>query len=319
MEPASKRPKPLSTPGGWLSTRLVALGVWLLERLSPRRRAALARAVGRTAYALGIRRKVTLDNLAHAFPEKTDAERRAIARGAYENMALVAVEAVTSHLVKDEELASLVRPVNAEALQRLWDERQPVLLVSAHFGSWELFSEVMARRGVPLAAVVRPLKGAFNDRVVQARLRAGVELIPARGAVRGLLKAMKRGATAVQLIDQSVPADVGVFVPFFGRPACTAPALSAAALRTGVPVFVLVAARVDDHLEMFAHGPVPIEDTGDFRADVQAHTARVTAILEQEIRKRPEQWLWLHRRWKVQPPPETQMATRSPTPNEPAG
>jgi Kdo2-lipid IVA lauroyltransferase/acyltransferase len=234
-------------------------------------------------------------------------------------MALVAVEAVTSHLVQDAELQDAVKVIGGADLLERWAKKEPTLLVSAHFGSWELFSEVMARRGVPLVAVVRPLKGAFNAHVIRSRLKAGVELIPPRGALVAILKALTRGRSVVQLIDQVVPAEHGVFVPFFGRPACTTPALSAAAIRSGAPVYVLMAARVGDHLEMQVDGPIVPPKTGDFRADLAAHTAMVTAVIEREIRKRPDQWLWLHRRWKVQPPAELQMATRSPTPNEPAG
>jgi KDO2-lipid IV(A) lauroyltransferase len=106
----------------------------------------------------------------------------------------------------------------------------------------------------------------------------------------------------VQLIDQSLPAEAGVFVPFFGRAASTTPALSMAALRTKAPVFVALAVREGERLRLLFEGPIPVPDTGDRRADVAAHTAQLTAILERYIRRYPEQWLWLHRRWKVQPP-----------------
>ncbi|MBX7096913.1 MAG: lipid A biosynthesis acyltransferase [Myxococcaceae bacterium] len=293
-------PKPAITPGGPLATALVSLVVGLVRLLPRKVREALARALGSAVYTLGVRRRVALDNLAHAFPEKSDAERRAIARAAYRHLAQAAVEAVTSDLIPDAELKQAYAVLDWKGLdQRLG--REGVMVVSAHFGSWELFAEVMGRGVIPFSAVVRPLAGAFNAHVVKLRQRSGVELILQRGALRGMLTALERKRPVVQLLDQSVPAKQGVFVPFFGRPASTSPASAAAALRAGVPIYVVLAAREDDRLVMEVEGPITREPSGDFRADVQALTAEVTAVLEQHIRKRPEQWLWLHRRWKEKP------------------
>lgn len=307
-------PRPLITPGSLPATWAAAAFVWLLSRLSPAARRALARAVARAGFALGIRRRVTLDNLRHAFPEKTDDERRRIARGAYENMALAAVEAVTSHLISDAELAEAVDDREmAEALERV-KTAQPTLLASAHLGSWELFAEVMSRKGYAFAAVVRPLEGAFNARVVEERQRAGVQLILQRGALRAMLKKLHAGLTVVQLVDQVVAHPHGVFVPFFGRPASTTPSVAAAALRTGAPIYVVATVREGARLRVRCEGPLAFSPSGDFRADVEALTGQLTAVLERWIREAPEQWLWLHRRWKVQP----QIDSRRPSPNEPA-
>lgn len=290
--------RPAITKGSFPATWAAAALVWCLSCLSGSGRARLAAWVGRAGFFLGIRRAVTLDNLRHAFPEKTEADREAIARGAYENMALTAVEAVTSHLFPDDHLD--FSPM-AHVARRM-RERQPTLLASAHLGSWELFADLMVRQGHPVAAVVRPLSGAFNARVVEGRLAAGLELILQRGALRQMLKAVKRGTPVVQLIDQVVPADVGVFAPFFGRPASTAPSLAAVALRTGAPLYVVAALRQGGRLVARCEGPVTVEQTGDFRADAARLTEQLTAIVERWIREAPEQWLWLHRRWKVQPP-----------------
>jgi KDO2-lipid IV(A) lauroyltransferase len=288
--------KPAIRRGGPLATLFAALVIGFV-RLLPFK-FALARALGSAAFALGIRRAVALENLARAFPEKTDAERRAIARGAYRSLGLAALEAVTSDQVRDLEKALVVDDwgVFGEALAK-----GGALVASAHLGSWELFADVMARRNVRFSAVVRPLEGAFNAHVVDGRVQAGVELILQRGALRNMIKAVRRGRTVVQLIDQSLPADAGVFVPFFGRPTITTPALSMTALRTKAPVFVAVTVREGDHLRMLWEGPVPMPDTQDRRADIAAHTAQLSAIVEKYVRQYPDQWLWLHRRWKVQP------------------
>lgn len=288
-----------------MSAVFAALSIGFLRALPASLRALFARGLARCVWLLGIRRRVTLDNLARALPEKSAAERTAIARGAYANMALAAVESVCSDLIPDAELTSAVEDLDSESWRSLRARllaHEPVLIASAHFGSWESFAEVMARRKFAFSAVVRPLEGAFNARVVAARQQAGVELILQRGAMKGIFAALKRGRAVVQLIDQSLPARHSIFVPFFGRPTSTTPSLSLAARRTGAPVYVVLAARDGARLKMFVEGPVPLPDTGDLHADLTAHTAALTAIIEKTIRQFPDQWLWLHRRWKVQPP-----------------
>jgi Kdo2-lipid IVA lauroyltransferase/acyltransferase len=301
----SASPRSAVTPGGPLASALAALLLGVLRALPASARTALARLVARCAWLLAIRRQVTLDNLGRAFPEKPEAERLQIARQAYANMALAAVESICSDLIPDAQLQTAVDAGNTGSwatLQALLLSRQPVLIASAHFGSWELFAEVMARRKFAFSAVVRPLAGAFNARVVAAREKAGVELILQRGAMRGIFAALKQGRAVVQLIDQSLPAKHGVFVPFFGQPASTTPSLSLAALRTGAPVYVVLAPREGKNLKMIVEGPIPLPNTGNRDADLTAHTATLTAIIERAIREHPDQWLWLHRRWKVKPP-----------------
>ena len=273
-----------------------------LRWLSPATRRALAFFVAKLAFVLGIRRSVALDNLKHAFPEKSEAERLEIARGVYRSLALAAIEAVTSDLLSDQELERAVEIVDWKGLDAVLEAHQPVLIASAHLGSWELFAEVMARRKIALSAVVRPLAGAFNEWVVNNRKGAGVELILQRGALRKMLAALERGRAVVQLIDQVLPAKDGVFVPFFGRLASTTPAVSMAARVSKAPVYVVAAVREGERLRMFVEGPVPFVETGERDRDLTAHTAALTAIVEGLIRRYPDQWLWLHRRWKVAPP-----------------
>ncbi|HME92320.1 MAG TPA: lysophospholipid acyltransferase family protein [Myxococcaceae bacterium] len=272
-----------------------------LKLLPARARVALAAGLGRLAFRLGIRRRITLENLRAAFPELPAEARCSIAKGAYANMALAVMEGLCSDALTDAGLERAVVTENWAPMQAALDAGKGVLVATAHFGSWELVGEVIARRGVKVHAVVRPLRGALNDRMVESRRRSGMRFIPTRGTILASAKALRRGEMVAMLIDQVLPAERGVFVPFFGRPACTTPALSMAAIRTGAPVFVVMAAREGDHLRMFVEGPFPVADSGDRRRDLVDHTAKVTAVLEQYIRRYPDQWLWLHRRWKVQP------------------
>ena len=286
-----------------LATFVVGASLRVLRALPRTARERFAAFVGWAVWSLGIRRAVALDNVRHAFPEKPAAEHRRIARAAFRSMSTAMLESVTSDLLTDAEVERAVCVMNWKGLDVLLAAHQPVLIASAHLGSWELFAEVMARRGHVFSAVVRPLAGAFNEWLVKSRERAGVELIFQRGALRNMLKAMRRGRAVVQLIDQALPGPEALWVPFFGRPVSTTPAISMAALRSGAPVYVVVAVRKEGQLEMRVEGPVPMPDLSTRRESLEAHTAALTAIVERQVRANPEQWLWLHRRWKGEAAP----------------
>lgn len=275
--------------------------------LPPGARDALARFVGWLAYTLRIRRTVVLDNLARALPERSAAEHRRIARGAYRNMARVVVESLDldDHLGDWEAREDAVRGPGWPALRAQLQAGQGALLVTGHFGNWERAGKMLLRRGVPVNALVRPLKGALNMRIVDARLSAGAGLIFPQGAIAHVSESVRRGECVLALLDQAMPLGQGVFVPFFGRPASTTPAVAVAARRARAPVYVVMGVRGPDgvrlHLEV--EGPFPPPQGLSPHDALVAHTAQLVAALERVVRRHPEQWLWLHRRWKVQPPP----------------
>jgi KDO2-lipid IV(A) lauroyltransferase len=242
---------------------------------------------------------VTLENLRQAFPEKTVRERRTIAASAYGSMILTVLDALTSHSLPDAALRDLVVFEDAEAF---WADigRGGTLIGSAHFGSWELLGEALCRRGLPINVVAKQLKGAFNEKLVENRLKSGVKLLPARGAVGASVAPLARGEVVVMMVDQSLAS--GLFVPFFGRPAATTPALGLVARKTGAPVWVAMGVREDDRIRVRVEGPIRLPVTGDPERDLADHTRAVTAAIEKHIRRHPEQWLWMHRRWKVAPP-----------------
>ncbi|RKH72096.1 lipid A biosynthesis acyltransferase [Corallococcus aberystwythensis] len=310
--PEGKRPpehlrRIIGSPPGPIVAFLTR-GVWaLLTWLSPAARDALARFVAKLAYTLGIRRKVALDNLAQAMPEKSEAERRDIARGAYLTMARVVVESLPSgdRMTPDWDQQGIEGEEAWAALKAHVATGKGALLVTAHFGNWELVGQMLIRWGVPLNALVRPLKGALNTRIAVNRLGAGAGLIYPKGAIQEITDAVNRGESAYMLLDQALPAKSAVFVPFFGRLASTTPAMAVAAERTGVPVFVVMGVRPPGpgaRYRLEVEGPILPPKPGECADPITEHTARVTAAMERAIRRHPEQWLWLHRRWKVQPP-----------------
>ena len=287
---------------GWLANKVMD-GVCAL---SPQRKDALARFVGWLAFTLGIRRRVALENLTHAYPDMSEAERRRIALGAYRTMSRVVLESIDEKDHLDVSWADLeVRGGGWEALKASAARGQGALIVTAHFGNWERAGKLLPRLGVPLNALVRPLKGALNMRIVDNRLRASVGLIYPKGAIATAQESVEKGESVLMLLDQALPAKAAVFVPFFDRPASTTPALAVVAQRTGAPVFVMMGVRDESglrlHLEV--EGPIPVPQGVGEQDAITAHTGAVTAVLEKYIRRYPDQWLWLHRRWKVQPPP----------------
>ncbi|MBM7114949.1 lysophospholipid acyltransferase family protein [Archangium primigenium] len=292
------RPSPVV---GWFANRLMDA----VCALPASTRDGLARFVGGLAYTLGIRRRVALENLARAYPDMSDAERHRIARGAYISMARVVLESIdqADHVDPAWEEPE-VRGEAWAALQATIARGQGALLVTAHFGNWERAGKMVIRRGIPLNALVRPLKGALNMRIVDGRVAAGVGLIYPKGAIAQAQEAMRHGETVLMLLDQSLPAKSAVFVPFFGQPASTTPAMAVVARRTGAPVFVVMGVRDESgqRLRLEIQGPIAPPEAATEQEALVAHTAAVTAVLEQYVRRYPDQWLWLHRRWKVQPP-----------------
>ncbi|MHB1843853.1 MAG: lysophospholipid acyltransferase family protein [Deltaproteobacteria bacterium] len=289
---------------------LARLAAALLGLLPRRLRMRFGRALGALAHGLGLRRRVARENLAIAFPERPPADRRRIARAAYRNLGASLVDFATSRALTDEELDSILLLDRFEIFERLFAERRGVVVASAHLGAWELMAAACARRGIPLNLVTRSLRGGVNRELVAARARSGLTEIPPRGALRLGSAALRRGEVVVNLIDQNMLPKRGVFVDYFGRPACTTPAVSLLALRTGAPAIVALAVnQPDGKVKLSVEGPFPVERTGSIQADVRAHTQRLSGVIERYVRQNPEQWLWLHRRWKTRPKGEVTPTT----------
>jgi Kdo2-lipid IVA lauroyltransferase/acyltransferase len=302
----------IGEPPGPLTGFLANLVLRPISKLRWGTRERLARFVGGLAYTLGIRRRVALENLAQAMPERSEAERRAIARGAYITMARVVLEALADvdRLPPDWEQEEVVGREAWLALQAHLATGKGALLVTAHFGNWEMLGEILIQRGIAVNALVRPLKGALNMRIAENRVRAGGGLIYPRGAIQEIVDAIGRGESIFMLLDQAIP-NKGVFVPFFGKLASTTPAMAVASQRTGVPAWVVMGVRDGVRMRVHIEGPIAPPPPQEGKDPIVEHTALVTAGLEKIIRQYPEQWLWLHRRWKYAPPPVPETAPQA--------
>ena len=266
---------------------------------------ALAIGLAQAFYLLHLRlRHVGMRNLAMAFPEKTEAERESILRGEFTSLGQQLSEVCQFPRYTLENVEQVVVYDGLENFERGFARRKGVLFLTAHFGGWELSAFTHSLHGHWLHIVMRPMDNQYLDRLIQSyRMMHGNKVVPKDDFVRGLLAAMKAGEVVGILMDTNMTPPQGVFVDFFGIPACTASGLARIALRTDaavVPTFTIW----DEALGKYRLRFDPALDlirTGDLEADIVANTQRFTKVMEDYVRKYPEQWLWVHRRWKTRP------------------
>jgi KDO2-lipid IV(A) lauroyltransferase len=263
---------------------------------------ALGEAIGSAAWWLGFRKRVALEGLRLAFPERTEAERRAIGRAAYRQLGRSLAELAVSRGLSDAELDRLVRFDGWERYEAARALGRGVVVAVAHFGNWELLAKACARRGVPLTAITRALRGRVNARLLAARREGGLRELPDKGSTTAALQLLRRGETLAVIVDQNMRPSRGVFVEFFGAPACTTPAAAVLSLRADAPLIAAFPVRQPDgtHL-VLVEGPF-LPPTGTRgRSAAVALTQEITRAVERVVREHPDHWFWVHRRWKTQP------------------
>jgi len=283
--------------------------VWVFVysiRLLPR---GLARAIGAVIGAIAYRvlgrlRRVGLRNLEMAFPEMTAKERQAILRSEYRNLGLLMAEFCK---MPDYTAATASRFIRYEGLENYLQARERgkgVLVLTGHLGAWELSSFYHSLMGMPMGMVIRRLDNPLVDEFVnRIRCLRGNRVIHKDDFARGLIASMRAGETVGILMDTNMTPPQGVFVPFFGVQACTASGMARIAAKTGavvVPGFLL---WEESERRYVLHFGVELEvvHTGDAEQDALINTATFTAAIEGYVRRYPEQWLWVHRRWKTRP------------------
>jgi KDO2-lipid IV(A) lauroyltransferase len=289
----------------WLERIPIRL-LQIVLRLMPRRLAlGLGKAAGSLAYAIDARhRRIAIANLEASLPEAaSERKRRRIAHACFRHFGTVAVECLLLPYRRPNDVERLAVWEGVEHLRQAHLKGKGVFVVSAHLGNWEMVALLQGWVGLPMAMVTRPLDNPFLETMLaRGRRRSGNEIVHKRRAVRGILQALRDGWCIALLIDQDFPESDRIFVPFFGRPAATAPTLGLLALRTGAPIVPVVSSlRPDGRYDIRYLPALEVQATGDRDADVLDIMSRCTALLESEIRRRPGQWLWMHRRWKTRP------------------
>ena len=262
-------------------------------------------AVAQTVYLLHVRlRRVGMRNLELALPEKSIRERKRILRGEFTSLGRQLAEVCQFPKYTKENIDNVVVYDGLENYERAYARSKGVIFLTAHFGGWELSAFAHSLHGHWLHIVMRPMDNGYLDHLIQSyRSMHGNKTVGKDDFVRGLLSAMKAGETVGILMDTNMTPPQGVFVNFFGIPACTASGLARIALRTDasvVPGFTIW----DEPLGKYRLRFDPALDlirTGDLEADIVANTQLFTSVIEDYVRKYPEQWLWVHRRWKTRP------------------
>jgi len=262
-------------------------------------------AIAQLVYLLHFRlRQVGMRNLAMAFPEKTLTEHRRILRGVFTSLGRQLAELCQFPRYTPENVDEVVVYDGIENYENAFARGKGVLFLTAHFGGWELSAFAHSLYGHWLHVVMRPMDNPYLDRLLQRyRTLHGNKVVPKDDFVRGLLAAMKCGETVGILMDTNMTPPQGVFVDFFGISACTASGLARIALRTDaavVPGFTIWDRQLGKYRLRFDPA-LKLVRTGNLESDIIKNTKNFTRVIEEYVRKYPDQWLWVHRRWKTRP------------------
>ncbi|MGZ6238072.1 MAG: lysophospholipid acyltransferase family protein [Syntrophales bacterium] len=274
--------------------RLIPLGV----------RRTLFNAVLRLFYHASAKQQIiALHNLRNAFPEKSLEEVEAIAKSVYRHLALVMAELFEMPYITRETLHEWADVEGLEHLEKAFAQGKGVLSVVAHFGNWELMTVAVPLVARPMKIVYRPLDNPVMDNLLGwVRTKHGNSLIPKGGAGKRIIHLLRENNVIGILSDQNVAADEGVFVNFFGRLACTGVGTAVLALQSGAPVLPAFMPRMPDgRYKLLILPPVEIARTDDYESDLVVNTQRFTKVIEDVVRQYPDQWFWIHQRWKTKP------------------
>ncbi len=281
---------------------LVVKGIGILPRPFAR---LVGICLGQFVYVIHRRlRRVGMHNLAMALPEKSRPEHRKILRGEFTSLGRQLAEVCLFPFYSKENLRQVVVYDGFENFERAFKRGKGVLFLTGHLGAWELSAFAHSLAGYPLSIVMRSLDNPYVNALIERyRTMHGNKTMDKDDFVRGLLGAMRAGQTVGILMDTNMTPPQGVFVDFFGIPACTASGLARIAMRTDaavVPGFTIWDSTLRKY-RLRLDAPVERVRTGNDEADVIANTAKFTQIIEVYVRRYPDQWLWVHRRWKTRP------------------
>lgn len=297
----------VARPDFWLEYLAANLVMFLAQALPLRTALRWGECAGRLAAALARRRRrIAVENLRRAYPELSEEGAEKLAVRVFEHFGRAVVEGAVAHrLLRPSTYRQHVQIHHEERLQQVIAAGKGGIMVTAHLGVWEIMGLLQHLKGSTMHNVYRPAKNPLVDRMVRRRRTAiGQAMVDREGALATLLRVLRRNGYIGLLIDQHAKRD-GVWVPFFGRLASTTPAPALLALRTGAPILTGYVRRLSGayRFEVFIDEPIHVKTTGDRAADIERITRELSLRIEGYVRQFPEQWLWLHRRWR-EPPPE---------------
>jgi Kdo2-lipid IVA lauroyltransferase/acyltransferase len=258
----------------------------------------------RLFYYLSARQRfITIHNLTCAFPEKSISEVKKIARGAYKTMGITAADFFEIPSLTKDNIGNLVEVEGLEYYTKAMEKNRGILLLGAHFSNWELIAAAISLVLQPAVITYRPLDSPTLDSLVLwIRSCTGNVLIDKERAMRKMLRSLAHNEIVATMIDQNMAWQEGVFVDFFGRPACTTTGLALLALHTDAPVLPGYILRLENgKYRMVIKEEMAVIRTGDKDADILINTQNFTRFIEDTVREYPDQWFWIHQRWKTKP------------------
>ncbi len=290
--------------GNWLITQLLRAAGVISRTVSTQGRIRLGRLFGTVLRRIGASRyAITIDNLSRAFPGSSDQWLRQTAEASYHNLGITLAELLALPSFSDADIRSMIRYDGLHLIEDAARQGKGLILLSAHYGNWEMLAFALPLfAAVPVTVIVKPQRNEYADILLNSyRQRTGNTLVSMYKAARDMVRILSSGGAIALLADQSATADKDVFVPFFGRPAATFEAPAVLALKFGAPIIMGFAERQDDGTYYVDLKQVPHEDLKYDREGIVELTRRHVSMLEEAVRRRPELWVWQHRRWKHVP------------------
>lgn len=277
----------------------------------------LGRSFGKLALAADARhRRVALENLANAFPNLPAQEHRNILRRCYEFFGEYLFDMLTCFPMFPAERMKDIEYEGLENLEEAYRRNKGVIIYTAHWGAWEMMGMAHGLKGFPMGVIARPLDNPYLHTLLDTLRRStGNFVIDKKEGFRPMLKALKEGKAIAILMDQNVITDDRIFVDFFGRAASTTPAVGLLQMKTGAALVAGFGLPLGNGRYRFSYSkPLEVPLSGDRKTDVLRITQECTRVIEQQIRRYPQFWLWMHRRWKTRPetPPVNQEQRLSP-------
>lgn len=279
----------------------LVLSLGFVLRLFPYRVSlCFAGIIGDSFFLLGReRRKISLENLKRSFPDKDGKELKEIAKRAYRNIAKSLTEYMLFPKLDKARILDLVEFEGLEVFDSALQEGKGAVLVTGHFGSWELMGAAISQKGYPIDFLVGEQHNRLVDNLMNKhRMMMGIGIIKMGAAAKGVIKALKENRFVAMLSDQDAGKD-GTIVDFLGFPASTPKGPAAFSLKTNAPMIMgFILRRNGKRQKIILERVEPIEKTSDKEEDIKRLTQAYTSVLEKYIRAYPDHWYWLHRRWK---------------------
>lgn len=264
--------------------------------------------IGRLGYLLDKRhRNVALENLARAFPRRGKEDISRIAEKVFENLGRSVAEFV---YIASHPPDSIKRMLNKWVIIEGQDHvnnaimnNKGIIYLGAHFGNWELLGQVLSTNKCAFNVIARPIDNRrLNRIIISLRSVLGANVLSKKGVLRDTLRVLKKGGSVGILLDQNSSKEEGVFVDYFGQPAATNKGLALIAMKSGASVIPVFLVREDTYRHRVFYLPeIEIKRTDNLESDVLTYTQEFTSIIESFVRDHPEQWFWMHRRWKTKP------------------